>query len=144
MVVAFLSAPEKLTFGRCKSDECPFITFHPSGNFFTWCVVLTCFLCTDWWAVTYAWVCALAVCSHPLHTFMTVQYVCLCVLCMLESVCVYVCMCLVRLGLFGQLFGGKAWSHVTLCFSSCSWIRTTSPLCQETRRTGPKPSYYCW
>lgn len=42
---------------------------------------------------------------------------------------------LVRLGLFGQLFGGKAWSHVTFCFSSCSWIRTTSSL-SARRPTG--------
>lgn len=35
MVVAFLSAPEKFTFGRCKSDEHPFIISYPSGNVFT-------------------------------------------------------------------------------------------------------------
>lgn len=31
--VAFLSAPEMLTCGRCKSDECPFIMFYPLETF---------------------------------------------------------------------------------------------------------------
>lgn len=147
MVVAFLSAPEALTFVRCKSDECPFITFYSlPETFHTVCVILTQFLCADRWA------CAYILHSHILH-FAHFKHGCLCILRMLESLCV--CMCLAKLGLFDQLFGGKARSHVTLCFSSCSWIRTTSPLCQETHRMGPNPfypafsaflfqDYYCW
>lgn len=117
----------------------PIYHFLPFWKLFhTVCVVLTWFVRTDWWAVTR--VLCVCVCVYSMFTAFVhwVQYVCQRVS---DSVCVSVCMCLVRLGLFSQLFGGKAWSHVTLCFSSCSRIRTTGSLCQETRRMGPNPVY---
>lgn len=68
-------------------------------------------------------------------TFTRVQLVC-------DRVNVCVCVCLAGLGLFGQLFGGKARSHVTLCCSSCSQDQNNSgSLCQKSRRTGPNAAH---
>ena len=58
------------------------------------------------------------------------------------EVCVCVCVCVRAAwsGLFSQLSGGKAWSHVTFCFSSCASVWTTHCLCPETRRIDPNPT----
>lgn len=86
--------------------------------------------------------CARVMCMYNMFTpFVRFHEGTICVFMCVVYAWVCVCLCLARLGLFGQLFGGKAWSHVTLCFSSCSRIRTTRSLCQETRRTGPNPVY---
>lgn len=113
-VVFFLSAPEKLTFVRCKSDESPFIIFYHSGNFFTRCVVLTCFFCAltgEQWRFF--------LCIHSIFTpFVQCHEDTTCVfMCAVSAwVCVSECVCLAWVGLFDQLFGGKAWSQVTLVF----------------------------
>lgn len=58
-------------------------------RFHTACVVLTWFF-VHWLLSFVHELCACTICSHPLYAFTRVQYVCSCVLCMPESVCVCV------------------------------------------------------